>query len=225
MEHLPRWHIQSRSFKQLLSPYLNTKTNHFIHEFYNFMRSPFDMIGYDRHIVYGDQHDSPYLISDSEEDSDITIVNISEPIAVNNNPFRSPTIEVIEINSDSSHDSDVIIGEPPTPEIVLIESDSDDHNPRTPERAVNNTESEQSETNRRPILPLKIRLKSNQQTKDKRSTKKRSKRRRSSSRSSSSSSSSSNKSSTDSGSSTSPSRESPSPPPKNKSKRKKQKSR
>lgn len=193
MEYLTRWHIRSRYFKRLLENYLTNKTDHFIHEFYNFMRSPYDMIGYDRHVIYSDRPHSPtYLISDPEEDSDVTIVNISEPITVNNNPFRRPTIEVIEINSDSSHDSDVIIGETPIPEVVLIDSDSNDGG-RTPEPQNNNIseDSEDNEVNRKPVLPLKIRLKRKRQSKEKRSrNKKRSyKRHRSSSISFSSSSS------------------------------------
>ncbi|KAF5307184.1 hypothetical protein FQR65_LT00700 [Abscondita terminalis] len=193
MDYLTRWHIRSRSFKRLLENYLTNKTDHFIHEFYNFMRSPYDMIGYDRHVIYSDRPHSPtYLISDPEDDSDVAIVNISEPITVNNNPFRRPTIEVIEINSDSSHDSDVIIGETPVPEVVLVDSDSNDGG-KTTEPLNNNVneDSDESEVNRKPILPLKIRLKKKRQSKEKRSrNKKRShKRHRSSSPSFSSSSS------------------------------------
>ncbi|KAF2894801.1 hypothetical protein ILUMI_11374 [Ignelater luminosus] len=173
MDHLTRWHIRSRSFKNLLSSHLENKTNHFIHEFYNFMRSPYDMIGYDRHIVYTDRPYSPtYSISDHDDDSDVAIVNISEPVGADNNPFRRPTIEIIEINSDSSHDSDVIIRETPVPEIVLVDSDSTTEiDGRTPEPTNNNISesASESETNRKPILPLKIRLKHKRQSRERRS--------------------------------------------------------
>ncbi|KAF5301349.1 hypothetical protein FQA39_LY10747 [Lamprigera yunnana] len=190
MECLTRWHIRSRSFKRMLENYLSNKTQHFIHEFYNFMRSPYDMIGYDRHVMYSDRRPQTptFLISDLDDDSDVTIVDVAEPIAVTNNPFRRPTIEVIEIDSDSSHDSDVIIGETPAPEIVLIDSDSNEEE-RTAVPPSN--DSEDTEVNRKPILPLKIRLKRKRQSKERMShNKKKSwKRRRSSSLSFSSSSS------------------------------------
>ncbi|KAK5647467.1 hypothetical protein RI129_002359 [Pyrocoelia pectoralis] len=171
MEYLPRWHIRSRAFKRLLETYLTNKTDHFIHEFYNFMRSPYDMIGYDRHIIYSNRPTSPtYSISDQEEDSDVTIVNVPEPITINNHPFRRPTIEVIEINSDSSHDSDVIIGEPQAPEIILLDSDTNE-DVRTLElsTSVSSDDSSNSETYRKPVLPLKIRFKRKRQSKEKKS--------------------------------------------------------
>ncbi|XP_031327466.1 E3 ubiquitin-protein ligase Topors-like isoform X1 [Photinus pyralis] len=171
MDHLPRWHIRSRAFKRLLETYLTNKTDHFIHEFYNFMRSPFDMIGYDRHIVYSNRPTSPtYSISDQEDDSDVAIVNVPEPITVNNNPFRRPTIEVIEINSDSSHDSDVIIGEPPAPEVILLDSDTnEDVRTLDPPTSVSSDLSSSSEAYRKPVLPLKVRFKRKRQSKERRS--------------------------------------------------------
>lgn len=52
MEQLLIHHICSRTFRNLLHEYLDIKTDHFVHEFYSFMRSPFDMIGYDRNVIY-----------------------------------------------------------------------------------------------------------------------------------------------------------------------------
>lgn len=167
MDHLTRWHIRSRSFKILLQPHLDTKTDHFIHEFSNFMKSPYDMITYDRHIIYTERPLSPtlFIVSDHDDDSDVTIVNTSEPVTRNNNPFESPTIEVIEINSDSSHDSDIIIGENPEPEIVnLIDSDTNDPSPSRVDSHRHST----SEESRKPILPLKVRLKRKHQTRESR---------------------------------------------------------
>lgn len=98
----------------------------------------------------------------------MAIVNTLEPVAADNNPFRRPTLEVIEIPSDSSHDSDVIIREPPPPEVVDLLDTTDTENEtvlpkrKSPAASSNLTLSEnsdQSEHNVKPLLPLKIRLK------------------------------------------------------------------
>lgn len=51
-EILPMINIPTRQFRRRLSPFLGERTNHFIHELFNFARSPFDMIGYDRVVQY-----------------------------------------------------------------------------------------------------------------------------------------------------------------------------
>jgi hypothetical protein len=79
MDHLLRHHICSYMFRSLLYEYLSNKTDHFIHEFYNFMRSPFDMIGYDRHVIYTERRPSPIRFIDeidvSDYDSDVILVS------------------------------------------------------------------------------------------------------------------------------------------------------
>ncbi|GJQ66677.1 hypothetical protein Trydic_g4641 [Trypoxylus dichotomus] len=126
--HLNRHHIRGYFFKNLLREYLEGKTEHFIHEFYNFMKSPYDMVGYDRHAFYYPRnsyiHTIPSDESASSSDSDITVVATTS--APNPNPFHRPTIEVIEINSDSSRDSDVIIHEPSPPVVVDLINTTDD---------------------------------------------------------------------------------------------------
>lgn len=49
---LPMINIPTRTFRRRLSPFLGERTNHFIHELFNFARSPFDMVGYDRVVQY-----------------------------------------------------------------------------------------------------------------------------------------------------------------------------
>ncbi|KAH8290999.1 hypothetical protein KR054_007667 [Drosophila jambulina] len=49
---LPMTNILGPTFRRRLSPYLGDRTNHFIHELFNFARSPFDMIGYDHVVQY-----------------------------------------------------------------------------------------------------------------------------------------------------------------------------
>lgn len=107
----------------------------------------------------------------------MTIVNTSELVAADNNPFRRPTLEVIEIPSDSSHDSDIEIFEPPPPPIVdlLDSTDTDDvipppkDEPAAAARNVSVSEnSDQSDYNVKPLLPIKIRLKRKRQSREKR---------------------------------------------------------
>ncbi|KAH8369510.1 hypothetical protein KR200_006568 [Drosophila serrata] len=49
---LPMTNILGPTFRRHLSPYLGDRTSHFIHELFNFARSPFDMIGYDHVVQY-----------------------------------------------------------------------------------------------------------------------------------------------------------------------------
>ena len=44
--------IHSRQFWLGVESYLRNHCDHFIHEFYNFARSPYDMIGFDENAVY-----------------------------------------------------------------------------------------------------------------------------------------------------------------------------
>jgi hypothetical protein len=44
-----------------MGAYLRNHCDHFIHEFYNFARSPYDMIGFDENAVYS--HRSNVLVS------------------------------------------------------------------------------------------------------------------------------------------------------------------
>ncbi|KAH8415759.1 hypothetical protein KR222_000120, partial [Zaprionus bogoriensis] len=50
--NLPMINIPTRTFRRHLSPFLGERTNHFIHELFNFARSPYDMVGYDRVVTY-----------------------------------------------------------------------------------------------------------------------------------------------------------------------------
>lgn len=194
MEYLLTHHIFSIQFHSLLYEYLGTKTNHFIHEFSTFMKSPYDMIAYDRNANYSVRNESPSndVNSDFENDSDAMIV--PSPPAVTGNPFQTPVLEVIEINSDSSRDSDVIIREPTPPVVVdLVDTDTDENAnvQRENSEIVSADDAENvDEASRKPILPLKIRLKHKRQRRDRKS-----KRKRNSGRSSSASSDSSTESS------------------------------
>lgn len=149
LTNLREHHIKGRFFKNLLSQYFGLKTTHFIHEFYNFMQSPFDMVGYDRHVLYTHRHIE--IVSDIDSsDSDVQVIETETPARV---PVQSN--EIIEIRSDES-DSDVII---------ISDSEIQNNNP-APSSTTTNVEPETSNNNRKPILPLKIRLKCNRQSRE-----------------------------------------------------------
>lgn len=52
MDALLKYNITSRQFKRVISPYTLEHTDHFIHEFYNFARSPYDMESFSRIAQY-----------------------------------------------------------------------------------------------------------------------------------------------------------------------------
>ncbi|XP_017051714.1 E3 ubiquitin-protein ligase Topors [Drosophila ficusphila] len=49
---LPMTNILGPTFRRRLAPFLGERTSHFIHELFNFARSPFDMVGYDHVVQY-----------------------------------------------------------------------------------------------------------------------------------------------------------------------------
>jgi hypothetical protein len=55
ISQLPHCHIQSSQFRFQLESYLREHNNHFIHEFYIFARSPYDMIGFDENALYSER--------------------------------------------------------------------------------------------------------------------------------------------------------------------------
>ncbi|XP_056634328.1 E3 ubiquitin-protein ligase Topors-like [Diorhabda sublineata] len=175
LDHLLRYHICSRTFRNLLYEYLDNKTDHFIHEFYNFMRSPFDMIGYDRQVIYTERPPTPYIItpqeeiSDSGHDSDVIIVGSSNP--------QEPVI-IDLVNTDSDEPILISQEDPPPPELIHIP----DNSPEPPSR---------ERECRTPVLPPKLRLKHKRRSREEAREKRYRKRpRRVRSRSTSSSSSS-----------------------------------
>lgn len=73
---LPLHHILSRyMLREVLQPFLEHESEHFAHEFYNYMRSPLDMIGYDRSCVHGPRVIENINLDDqtSSDSSDSTV--------------------------------------------------------------------------------------------------------------------------------------------------------
>lgn len=78
-------HIRSRAFRESIQTYIGGYTEHFIHEFFQFARSPYDMYGFDENADYQPrnnfQHEEVAVSESSDED-----VPGTRPI--NNQPNR-----------------------------------------------------------------------------------------------------------------------------------------
>lgn len=98
MNYLKTHHICSRPFRNLLTAYLGRNADHFIHEAYTFMRSPYDMVGYDRHVNYYERPTTPVPFIDVSESEG----NSSDVMIIEETP------EIIEVHSSAS-DDDVIV--------------------------------------------------------------------------------------------------------------------
>ncbi|XP_013783210.2 E3 ubiquitin-protein ligase Topors-like isoform X2 [Limulus polyphemus] len=73
-----RYDIRSPEFFEHVHPFFRDHTNHFVHEFFNFARSPYDLVTFDRRAVY--DITEPRKEKDSESDSsesDIDVVSIN----------------------------------------------------------------------------------------------------------------------------------------------------
>ncbi|XP_067002019.2 E3 ubiquitin-protein ligase Topors [Anabrus simplex] len=73
---LPQYPIRSLGFRSEVSNFLGGHTSHFLHEFYEFARSPYDMIGFDQAAHY--VHISNYpveIASSSDSDSDVVVLS------------------------------------------------------------------------------------------------------------------------------------------------------
>ena len=85
LDLIQRFNIQSPEFHEQIVPYTGTRTNHFQHEFYNFARSTYDMIGYDRHAMYSAvQPIETYVVSSESSSSEDEDVHVDEHTSVEN---------------------------------------------------------------------------------------------------------------------------------------------
>lgn len=89
MDLIERYPINSREFRRAVRPHLGSRTNHFVHEFYHFARSPYDMVGHDnaaRYVTRYGFNDESSSESSSSEDSDAVV-----EVDVQGNPISSTT--------------------------------------------------------------------------------------------------------------------------------------
>ncbi|XP_044736245.1 E3 ubiquitin-protein ligase Topors-like [Chrysoperla carnea] len=137
---LIEYHVTSHEFKQRIAPYFGDKTDHFIHEFYWFLRSPYDMIGYDRNLQYTQRIQNIELgssSSSSDSDSDVQVIN-TQPVSITIStppPVTFDSNDVIVLSDSDSDDSDVIYREPTPPPVVTITDSEgpDDNEPSVPQ--------------------------------------------------------------------------------------------
>ncbi len=160
------YNITSVGFKKLIAPFTLMKTNHFIHEFYNFARSPYDMEQYSRISIYVPRHRATIVESEplpphlerlygiapqsysSSSDSDSSTSDSSIEI-ISNSPVRDiPTVRplfgdsprVYSVNDTNSDVSSTEIEQLLTPSPVETPSLRDQN------VSLNNTNSELSPT-------------------------------------------------------------------------------
>lgn len=66
------FNITSPDFRRRCQTYFGHRTSHFIHEFLNFARSPYDMIGYDREVRYSPYYEEVIISSSSSSSSSLS---------------------------------------------------------------------------------------------------------------------------------------------------------
>lgn len=74
MSQITRCNMEDHAIVQELRPFLQARTEHFVHEFINFARSPYNMEAYDQHAVY----DCPAPSSEEDSSSNSSVIAISE---------------------------------------------------------------------------------------------------------------------------------------------------
>ncbi|XP_020280572.1 E3 ubiquitin-protein ligase Topors-like isoform X2 [Pseudomyrmex gracilis] len=94
---LTRYDILSAEFRNIVHPFVNIHTDHFLHELYNFAKSNFDLVGYDESVMY-----FPNALSNEY----VSHVNSPATSSTNNNSSGSSSSTT---SSSTDDDSDVRI--------------------------------------------------------------------------------------------------------------------
>lgn len=74
MSRITRYDMEDGAIQEELRPFLQGRTEHFLHEFINFAKSPFNMEAYDQHAVY----DCPDRSSNEDSSPSLSVIAISE---------------------------------------------------------------------------------------------------------------------------------------------------
>lgn len=74
MSRITRYNLGDEAIKEELQPFLRGRTEHFLHEFINFAKSPFNMDAYDQHAVY----DCVGPSSNEDSSPALSVIAISE---------------------------------------------------------------------------------------------------------------------------------------------------
>lgn len=74
MSRITRFDMEDGAIQEELRPFLQGRTEHFLHEFISFAKSPFNMEAYDQHAAY----DCPPTFSNEDSSSSSSVIAISE---------------------------------------------------------------------------------------------------------------------------------------------------
>lgn len=74
MSRITRYDMEDGAIQEELRPFLQGRTDHFLHEFISFAKSPFNMEAYDQHAVY----DCPAPSSNEDSSANSSVIAISE---------------------------------------------------------------------------------------------------------------------------------------------------
>jgi E3 ubiquitin-protein ligase Topors len=137
-ENLGLYDIQSREIHDYFVRYLHSRTEHFIHEMYNFAISPYDIVGYDRNVDYSARTQNVVTTVEisSNESSDGEVQVIDDGSAGSSSAVHSQNTTEVVLETTGVHEQSCIIGDvntsviaenvpAATSEVVVESSDSE----------------------------------------------------------------------------------------------------
>lgn len=136
-EHLGIHDIQSREIHDYFVRYLHGRTDHFIHELYNFAISPYDIVSYDRNVDYSARAQSAVTTVEisSNESSDGEVQVIDDGSAGSSSVTQPQTSTEIVLETEGTREQSCIITDVnpiiaenvpiATSEVVVESSDSE----------------------------------------------------------------------------------------------------
>lgn len=140
-DHLCVHDLQSREIRDYFVRYLHDKTDHFIHEFYNFAISPFDIVGYDRNVDYNPRDTPPNAVatveisSNESSDGEVQVVSTGDEAGTSSSTVPENITEIVLETTGAQEErcriGDINVGEieenvpAASSEVVVDSSDSD----------------------------------------------------------------------------------------------------
>ncbi|XP_012687301.1 topoisomerase I binding, arginine/serine-rich a [Clupea harengus] len=125
MSQITRYNMEDDTIVQELRPFLQARTEHFVHEFINFARSPYNMEAYDQHSVY----DCPAPSSEENSSSNSSVIAISEDeedsVGLNSNPNSISGSTLSQTPWDDETPGPSYSTEPQTVAVSVRDSDSE----------------------------------------------------------------------------------------------------
>nr|XP_015201411.1 PREDICTED: E3 ubiquitin-protein ligase Topors [Lepisosteus oculatus]XP_015201412.1 PREDICTED: E3 ubiquitin-protein ligase Topors [Lepisosteus oculatus]XP_015201413.1 PREDICTED: E3 ubiquitin-protein ligase Topors [Lepisosteus oculatus]XP_015201414.1 PREDICTED: E3 ubiquitin-protein ligase Topors [Lepisosteus oculatus] len=138
MSRITRYNMEDQAIQDELRPFLLTRTDHFLHEFISFARSPYNMDAYDQHAIY----DCPAPSYEEGSSSDSSVITISADEADSGERNR-PSLSVAGSGLSQAPWDD----ETPGPSYSTVEQ------VQLPSRSVSESESESSREEERAPGP------------------------------------------------------------------------